>query len=138
MKTVQSSYLHLSNILLSWIELSSWIVELSFSTRLKFLSSTSQFNLTLFQKKFNLTQHFSSRVLNLNSSTQLDAISLLIFDQQYDCLSKFNIWFMSEWSLIERSYASFINQVISDWETYSLSSFQSTSSSTWQLSKLIS
>ncbi len=45
---------------------------------------------------------------------------------------------MSEWSLIERSCASFINWVIIDWETYSLSFFQSTSFSTLQLSRLIS
>ncbi len=45
---------------------------------------------------------------------------------------------MSEWSLIERSCASLINRMIIDWETHSLSSFQNTSSSTLQLSKLIS
>ena len=65
-------------------------------------------------------------------------IVVLIFNQQYDCLSKFNVWFMSEWSLIKRSYASFINQIIIDWEIHSLSSFQSTSSSTLQLSRSIS
>ncbi len=45
---------------------------------------------------------------------------------------------MSEWSLIKRSCASLINQVIIDWEIHSLSSFQSTSSSTLQLSRSIS
>ncbi len=65
-------------------------------------------------------------------------IVVLIFDQQYDHLSKFNVQFMSEWSLIERSCASLINWVIIDWRTHSLSSFQSTSSSTLQLSRLIS
>ncbi len=45
---------------------------------------------------------------------------------------------MSEWSLIERSYASLINWVIIDWETHSLSFFQSTSFSTLQLFRLIS
>ncbi len=45
---------------------------------------------------------------------------------------------MSEWSLIKRSCASLINRVIIDWETHSLSSFQSTSSSTLQLSRSIS
>ncbi len=77
MKTVWSSYLHLSNILLSRIEFSSRVVESSFSTRLDLSSSTSQLDLTLFQKNFNLTQHFSSQVLNLYSSTQLNAISLI-------------------------------------------------------------
>ncbi len=55
MKIVQSSYLHLSNILLSWIKFSSRVIESSFSTWFEFLSSTSQLNLTLFQKNFNLT-----------------------------------------------------------------------------------
>ncbi len=45
---------------------------------------------------------------------------------------------MSEWSLIKRSCTSLINWVIIDWETHSLSSFQSSSSSTLQLSRLIS
>ena len=45
---------------------------------------------------------------------------------------------MSEWLLIERLCAFLINQVIFDWETHSLSSFQSTSTSTLQLSRLIS
>ncbi len=45
---------------------------------------------------------------------------------------------MSEWSLIEKSCASLINRVIIDWETHNLSSFQSTSSSTLQLFRLIS
>ncbi len=76
MKTVWSSYLHLSNILLNWIEFLNRVIESSFSTRLKFLSSTSQFDSTLFQKNFNSTWHFSSRVLDSNSSTQLDVISL--------------------------------------------------------------
>ncbi len=76
MKTVQSSYLHLSNILSSQIELSSRVVESSFSIWFEFSDSTSQFNLILFQKNFNSTQHFLSQVLDLNLSTQLDAISL--------------------------------------------------------------
>jgi len=78
MKTVWSSYLHLSNILSSRVELSNRIVESSFSTRLEFSSSTSQFDSTLFQKKFNSTRHFSSRVLNSNLNTRLDAISLFL------------------------------------------------------------
>ncbi len=77
MKTVQSSYLHLSNILSSQVEFSSRIIKSSFSTQLKCLNSTSQLDSTLFQKNFNLTQHFLSRVLDSNSSTQLDAISLV-------------------------------------------------------------
>ncbi len=71
------------------VKLSSRVVESSFSTRLKFLNSTSQFDSTLFQKNFNSTRHFSSRVLNLNSSTQLDAISLvLIFKQLSNSIEK--------------------------------------------------
>jgi len=62
----------------------SWVVESSFSTWFEFLSSTSQLNLTLFQKNFNSTQHFSSQVLNLNSSTWLDAINLEILFQYDD------------------------------------------------------
>jgi len=65
-------------------------------------------------------------------------IIILIFDQQYDYFNKSNVQFMSEQSLIERSYAFLINQVIIDWETHSLSSFQSTSSSTLQLFRSIS
>ncbi len=76
MKTVQSSYLHLSNILSNQVEFSNRVIESSFSTRFKCLSSTSQFNSTLFQKNVNSTQHFSSRVLDSNSSTRLNAISL--------------------------------------------------------------
>ncbi len=45
---------------------------------------------------------------------------------------------MSECSLIERLCASLINQVIIDWKTHNLSSFQSTSFSTLQLSRSIS
>ncbi len=67
-KTVWSSYLHLSNILLNWVELLNQVVESSFSIQLEFLSSTSQFNSTLFQKNFNLTRHFSSQVLDLTRS----------------------------------------------------------------------
>ncbi len=62
--------------MLSWIKFLSRVIELSFSTQLKCLNSTSQLNLTLFQKNFNSTQHFSSWVLDLNSSTQLDVINL--------------------------------------------------------------
>ncbi len=76
MKTVQPSYLHLSNILSNRVEFSNQVIESSFSTRFKCLSSTSQFNSTLFQKNFNSTQHFLSQVLDSNSSTRLNAISL--------------------------------------------------------------
>ncbi len=76
MKTVQPSYLHLSNILSSWVEFSSQIVESSFSTRFEFSSSTFQLDVTWIQKSFNLTWHFSSWILDSNSSIQLDAISL--------------------------------------------------------------
>ncbi len=65
-----------------WVELSSWIVESNFSIQFEFLSSTSQFNSTLFQKNFNLTWYFLSRVLDLNSNTRLDAISLLLIFQK--------------------------------------------------------
>ncbi len=88
MKTVWLSYLHLSNILLSWIKFLSWIVESSFSTQLKCLSSTSQLNSTLFQKNFNLTHHFSSQVLNLNLSTRLNAISLNV-SYRRDCKTEY-------------------------------------------------
>ncbi len=77
MKAVQPSYLHLSNILSSRVKFSNRIIESSFSTQLECLNSTSQFDLTLFQKNFNLTRHFSSRVLDPNSNTRLDAINLL-------------------------------------------------------------
>ncbi len=50
--------------MLNRVEFSSWVVELSFSIRLECSDSTSQFNSTLFQKNFNSTQHFLSRVLN--------------------------------------------------------------------------
>ncbi len=76
MKTVQSSYLHLFNILSNRVELLSRIVKSSFSIQFEFLSSTSQFDSTLFQKNFNSTQHFSSWVLDSNSSTRLNMISL--------------------------------------------------------------
>ncbi len=96
MKTVQSSYLHLFNILLSQVEFSSRIIESSFSTQLECLNSTSQFDLTLFQKNFNSTRHFLSRVLDLNSSIQLDAISLVVsrvnlneYRDQYHVINKF-------------------------------------------------
>jgi len=60
----------------SRIEFSSQVVESSFSTQLECSNSTSQFDSTLFQKNFNSTRHFSSQILDLNSSTRLDAISL--------------------------------------------------------------
>jgi len=60
----------------SRIEFSNRVVKSSFSIWLEFLNSTSQFNSTLFQKNFNSIRHFSDWVLNLNLSTQLDAISL--------------------------------------------------------------
>ncbi len=77
MKTVRLSYLHLSNILSSRVEFSNRVVKSSFSIWFDLSNSTSQLNSTLFQKNFNSTQHFSSRVLDLNSSTRLDAISLI-------------------------------------------------------------
>jgi len=55
------------------------VVESSFSTRSEFSNSTSQLDSTLFQKNFNSTRHFSSRVLDSNLSTRLDAISLVNF-----------------------------------------------------------
>ena len=79
MKTVWLSYLHLSNILLNWIEFLSRVVESSFSIQFELLNSTSQFNSTLFQKNFNSTQHFLSWILDLNSNTWLNAISLSLF-----------------------------------------------------------
>ncbi len=96
-KTVWSSYLHLSNILSNWVKLLSRVVESSFSTRLEFLSSTSQLDSTLFQKNFNSTWYFLSRVLDLNSSTWLDVINL--------CLINF-------WSEI-----SFYNQINFDFDS---------------------
>ncbi len=93
MKIVQSSYLHLFNILSSWIEFLSWIVKSSFSTQLDLLSSTSQLNLTLFQKNFNLTWHFMSWVLDLNLNTRLDAISLLMRSCVNNALWDF-AWFL--------------------------------------------
>ncbi len=57
MKTVQSSYLHLSNILSSQVEFSNRVIESSFSTRLECSDSTSQLDSTLFQKNFNSTSH---------------------------------------------------------------------------------
>ncbi len=92
MKAVQPSYLHLSNILSSRVEFSNRVIESSFSTRFECLSSTSQFNSTLFPKNFNLTRHFSSRVLDLTrsvyvieSSSQLRAIIRVVEqrDQEY-------------------------------------------------------
>ena len=87
-KTVQSSYLHLFNILLNQIKFLSWVIESSFLTQLECLNSTSQFNSTLFQKKFNSIQHFSSWVLDLNLSTWLDAISLLLIQQINEIIVK--------------------------------------------------
>ncbi len=77
MKTVQSSYLHLFNILLSWVEFSSWVIESSFLTWSECLSSTSQFDLTLFQKKiqFNLILFKSSTQLELKYLTWCDQSS---------------------------------------------------------------
>ncbi len=81
MKTIWLSYLHLFNILLSQVEFLNRIVEFSFSTWRKFLSSTFQLDATWIQKSFNLTQHFSSQVLDLNLSTRLNAISLMMSDE---------------------------------------------------------
>ncbi len=78
MKTVQSSYLHLFNILLNWVEFLSRVIESSFSIQSECLNSTSQLDSTLFQKNFNSTQHFLSWILDLNLNTWLDAISLLL------------------------------------------------------------
>ncbi len=78
MKTVRPSYLHLSNILSNWVEFSNRVIESSFSIRLEFSNSTSQFDSTLFQKNFNSTRHFSGQVLDLNSSTRLDTINLYL------------------------------------------------------------
>jgi len=55
MKTAQSSYLNLFIYFLSsQVKLLNWVVEFSFSIRLKFLNSTFQFNMTWIQKSFNL------------------------------------------------------------------------------------
>ncbi len=102
-KTVQSSYLHLSNILSSRVEFLSRIIESSFSTRLECLNSTSQFNSTLFQKKFNSTRHFSSRVLDSNLSTRLDAISLERSNSVFSSFARSNL--VSH--LLERSNSVF-------------------------------
>ncbi len=77
----------------SRVEFSSRIVESSFSIRLECLNSTSQLNSTLFQKDFNSIRHFSSRVLNSNSSTRLDAISLHVIqkDQKIETKIYMNI-----------------------------------------------
>ena len=79
MKAVRPSYLHLSNILSGRIRFSGRVIESSFSTRLECSGSTSQPDSTLFQKNSNSTRHFSSRVLDSNSNTRLDAISLSLY-----------------------------------------------------------
>ncbi len=62
--------------MLNQIEFLSQVVELSFSTWFKLLSSTSQLNSTFFQKKFNSIWYFLSWILNLNLNTRLNMISL--------------------------------------------------------------
>ncbi len=49
MKTVQSSYLHLSNILLNQVEFLSRVIESSFSIQLNTFLKKIQFDLTLFK-----------------------------------------------------------------------------------------
>ncbi len=61
MKTVQSSYLHLFNILLSRVEFLSRIIESSFSTRLDTFSKKFQFNSTLFKLSTRLELKYSTR-----------------------------------------------------------------------------
>ena len=79
----------------SRVEFSSRIVGSSFSTRLECSSSTSQFDSTLFQKNFNSTRHFSNRVFDSNSSTRLDAISLIFMFSLHD----FSSWLFFMFSL---------------------------------------
>ncbi len=66
------------------------------------------------------------------------SFSSLISNMIISASSTFNSCQNDHWSLIERSCAFLINWVFIDWETHSLSSFQSTSSSTLQLSRSIS
>ena len=124
MKTVQSSYLHLFNILLSWVEFLSRIIESSFSIQFKCLSLTSQFNSTLFQKNLNSTWYFSSRVLNSNLNTRLDVISLLMStivdviwnndtDDSFTTLSAFVLIKMND-------YVDFISMLVNNWNVVSI------------------
>ncbi len=82
----------------SRVEFSSRVVESSFSTWSECSGSTSQFDSTLFQKNFNSTRHFSSWVLDSNSSTRLDAISL----EKINAVMKHYLWI-------------FINYMQNDW-----------------------
>ena len=68
--------------MLNQVEFSNRIVESSFSTWFKLLSSTSQFNSTLFQKKFNLTR--------CNQFTFICFIFyLLAFEAEFSLLNSF-------------------------------------------------
>ncbi len=60
MKTVRSSYLHLSNILSGRIEFSSRVIESSFSTRLDTFSKKFQFDSTLFESNTRLELEYST------------------------------------------------------------------------------
>ena len=57
-----------------WVELLNQASQLNLSSWIQLLNSTQHF----FQKNFNSIQHFSSQVLDLNSSTRLDTISLCL------------------------------------------------------------
>ncbi len=109
MKTVQSSYLHLSNILSNQVEFLSRVIESSFSTRSECLSSTSQLNSTLFK---------SSTWLELKYSTWRDQFSLSwIFSCQSSQMSSVSFVnkdeFESFWNCLLNVKKVEVNEVIS-------------------------
>ena len=94
MKTVWLSYLHLSNILLNWVELSTQVLEFNFSTQLNTFSKKFQLNSTLFE-----------------SSTRLDAISLHSCTVDFILRSTFNIfrWISSFIDIVNECLLNIIN-----------------------------
>ncbi len=128
MKTVQSSYLHLSNILSNQVEFLSWIIKSSFSTWFKFSNSTSQLNSTLFQKNFNSTQRSQSNydekifkkiithkiLLNLIiESYKKLTVSMLITDIDYHEVILSKLWMNKNEILLnmQNNVIVFLNQL---------------------------
>ncbi len=83
---ISSTLLH---VLTSWIENFESILDLNLLTQLKYSSQIFWLDLNTWVKNSDSNQVLTSRVLDLNLSTWLDAISLSTRDFRFSCFSVF-------------------------------------------------
>ena len=85
-RNISSTLLH---VLTSWIENFESILDLNLLTQLKYSSQIFWLDLNTWVKNSDSNQVLTSRVLDLNLSTWLDAISLSTRDFRFSCFSVF-------------------------------------------------